>query len=351
MRVPLIYKEAPTFGFDIGSRTVKLVQVSPAGKKRRVIGYGSAEFPADAIIEGIISDPEALGQPAKALLAKASSGHIASRRVVAALPAAKIFIRPLQLPHMDRGDIEQAIRFEAEQYVPVPITDLYIDYEVINQDKAGEHIDVLMVAAPRAIVDSYIKLFDYLGLEIEALDTSLGAIVRALETSGLFNGPTLVVDFGSRSIDMAVFDNSLRLTGSVPFGGDDFTQSLVKDLAIKPDQANEIKYKFGLGSSDLQAKIQAALAQQLKTFTAEVKKIDKFYQDRSESHAPVAKMILTGGSARLPGLIEFLTKELGIEVIIGDPWINLNQRHLEAVKPLEAPAYTTAIGLALRNSE
>lgn len=350
MRVPLIYKTAPIFGFDIGSRTVKLVQIQGNGHKFRVLGYGTADFPADAIIEGIISDPEALAKGVRGALQKLVAGHISAQRVNVALPAAKVFIRTLQLPPMSQGDLEQAIRFEAEQYVPVPVTDLYIDYNVISSD-TPEHTNVLMVAAPRAIVDSYIKLFDYLNLEIESIETSLSALTRSLNQSGAIKGTALVVDFGSRSADMVVFKDVIRLTGTMPVGGDDLTQIISKTLNITPDQANEIKYKFGIGPSGIQAKIADALEPSLKTMVAEIKKILKFYDERSEKKDPVAAIVLTGGAANLPGLQEYLKKQLELPISVGNPWSNLSTNHLPPVDKFDAPMYATAIGLAMRGEQ
>lgn len=354
MRVPLIYREAPTFGFDVGSRTVKAIQIQSSGRHHRVLGYGYTEFPPDTIVEGIVADPETIAKSVQNLLKKPAVGHINSRRVVVALPTAKVFIRTLQLPPLSASDLEQAIHFEAEQYVPVPITDLYIDYEIIDRrpaEKAGEpgHTDVLMVAAPRAIVDSYIKLFDALNLELSAIETSLTSIARSFATSS--TGPqqtVLMIDFGSRSADAAVLSKVIRLTGSIPIGGDDITRTLVKALNIKFDQADEIKYKFGIGPSGLQPKIVDSLDGTLKTMTAELKKLLKFYQERSENQDPVTQITISGGTAGMPGLADYIQKELGLPVTVANPWAGLNLGHFPAISKVEAPMYATAIGLALR---
>jgi type IV pilus assembly protein PilM len=369
LQVPLIYKEAPLFGFDVGNRSIKVVQIKQTGKKLRVLGYGHAAFPSDAIVEGIVSDPELIAKHVKPLFRQPQAGHVNSRRAIIAIPAAKVFIRSLKLPKMDKGDLEQAIRFEAEQYVPVPMADLYIDYEIIPKEQAlltqptqpsgksaqppgagEEHIDVLMVAAPRAIVDSYIKLFDYLGLEIDSIETTLAAITRAMIAVSNTNESSMVLDFGSRSADMAIYNQTVRLTGSISVGGDDMTDTLVKSLSISPDQANEIKYKFGVGTSGLQSKILEALEPKLQLIAAEIKKVTKYYKDRSENKEQVKNITLTGGSASMPGLIDYLYKATGLPFVIGDPWLRLDLGHLPKATKLEAPMYATAIGLALRGA-
>jgi type IV pilus assembly protein PilM len=353
LRVPLVYKDAPLMGFDIGNRSVKVVQLKPDGKK--VQGYGVAEFPADAVVEGIIADPEAMAKAIKPMLSKPAAGSLNAKRAIISVPAAKVFIRILQLPPMDKSDLDQAVRFEAEQYVPVPANDLYIDYETFeaNSHQEGEepHINVMMVAAPRSIVDTYIKLFDALNLEIEAIDTSLGALTRAITRSSGQDKTLLVMDIGSKAVDLALFNKKVvSLTGTVTAGGDELTLTLVKALGIQPDQANEIKYKFGIGPSGLQPKILAALEPKLKALVTEIKRVVKYQNERGGQDEAVQAIVLAGGGANMPGLGEYLSQQTGIPVSIGNPWSILKVSPLPQPSQLEAPMYATAIGLALRGS-
>jgi type IV pilus assembly protein PilM len=352
VRVPLVYHNGPLLGFDLGNRTAKLAQLEKRGKDIAVIGYGSVNFPTDTIIEGIISDPETLAKAIKPLLSKATGGKLTARKVAASLPVAKSFIRTLLLPTMSSSDLTEAVRLEAEQYVPIPLGDLYLDYEIIEQipavDSKPAQLNILMVAAPRAIVNSYIQLFDALGLEIDSLEVSLASITRAMLLGNASSNTSLVADFGSQSTDLAIFDRVIRLTGSVAVGGDAFTATLVKSLGITPDQANEIKYKFGIGKSGLQPKIIEALTPQLKSIVSEMKKVVKYYQDRNDKQPPISQIILSGGSASMPGLAEFLQEQVGLTVVLGNPWSQLQTKHVATPRDIETPMYTTAIGLALR---
>jgi type IV pilus assembly protein PilM len=364
LRVPLVYKDKPIFGIDIGYSTVKTVQLAP-GKRPKVLGYGYANFTPDTVIEGIIADPEALATQIKPLFSRPSAGHITARRAAVSLPLAKVFIRTLELPSMSQSDLEAAVHFEAEQYVPVPIADLYIDYTIIGTrivqaasksatstaaaNAAGEvmHTDVLMVAAPRAIVDSYMRLFDFLDMEIELIESSISSIARAIIQSGQADQTILVMDLNSHSSDLAVVNKNVRLTGSIAVGGEGLTQDLVKNLNITTDQAKEIKYKFGIGPSGLQPKVVAALEPKLITILTEIKKIIKYYQERGEAQNQVQSIILTGGGASLPGIVDYFHKDLNLPITIANPWSNLNLNHCPEPPVLQASMYTTAIGLAL----
>jgi len=134
--------------------------------------------------------------------------------------------------------------------------------------------------------------------------------------------------------------------GGILLGGDDITKQLATSLQITHDQAHDIKVKFGLNKSGLQTKVQAALATQLGTITNEMRRVMKYYQDRGHERRPIQMVMLAGGSASMPGLVEYLSTQLGIPVIIADPWTGLEFKNVQHVSKHEAPAYTTAIGLA-----
>ena len=344
MRVPLIYRNQPVFGFDLGTRTAKMIQLKPNGKGMDVLGYGYAMFPEGAAVEGIIVDPQEIVQAIKPMMKKMTYGDITAKKVVASLPVAKVFTRVLELPQMNPADLGQAVKLEAEQYIPVPLPDLYIDYEII--ETGPERNEVLMVAAPRAIVDSYIKLFELLDLEVAAIESSMAAATRAIVAATQLNRPTLVADIGSTSIDLTVHDKVLRLTDTIAMGGDTLTEQLVKDLGIGREQANEIKYKFGVGPSGLQPKVMASLGAPLNKMCAEMRRVIKFYQDRGAQKRKIEAIIVGGGSASMSGFLEYMAAQINLPVIVADPWQGLNMKHLSAVSKFDAPMYTTAIGLA-----
>lgn len=347
MQSSLLYHKGSIFGVDIGSHTAKFAQVRKSGKGIEILVYGHVDFGPETVVEGVVVDPENLAKIIKPLLVGNIHGN--AHKVATALPVAKVFTRILRLPPMDPGDLDEAVRLEAEQSIPVPQTDLYMDHEIIGSvrtDKGETHTDVLLVAAPRAIVDSYVKLFGLLDLELASIEISLMAIARTLATSKR-SAPTLIVDLGASSADLAISDSVIRLTGTVDVGGDKITASLVKNLGITAEQANEIKYKFGIGPSGLQSKVMTAINPLLKSLTSEITKALKYYRDRYEGQE-VTTITLSGGGASLPGLAQYLAENVkGVTITVANPWANVNTAHVKALDSLESPLYTTALGLAL----
>jgi type IV pilus assembly protein PilM len=138
----------------------------------------------------------------------------------------------------------------------------------------------------------------------------------------------------------------IRLTDTIPLGGDTLTQQLVKDLGIGREQASEIKYKFGIGPSGLQPKVVASLGAPLKKMCDEMRRVIKFYQDRGAQKRKIEAIIVGGGSASMPGFLEYMAAQINIPVTVADPWVGLDIKRVKAVSKFDAPMYATAIGLA-----
>lgn len=346
MDIPVFYREKPIFGFDIGHGSVKVMQISGGGHKDTVLGYGHASFDPDAIKNGVIVNPETIAKEAYQLISKGLIGSISTKRVVASIPVSNTFNRILVLPKMDRSDLTQAVQLEAEQYIPIPLEQLYLDYEIARKNDDGSN-EILMVAVPKSIVDSYITLFDMLGLEAALLETTISAVSRIVTHSDRTGVPTLIIDFGSVSSDLAVFDQTIRVTGTADWGGETITNDLAKALNITTRQAYTIKTRYGLNPGKKQAQIVSSLEPMLKRLSSEVKKMTRFYEERASKEAQIEQIIVLGGGANLPGLSTYLTDKLRVPTRLVNPWHNLSFGRLQPPHKLETTVYTTAAGLAL----
>jgi len=349
----LFYKDKPLFGLDIGYNSLKVMQLSNTGKRTSVSGYGAITYDEKAMKDGIIVEPEIIAQAAYELFDKHIVGKIDTRRTAVTIPAARAYTRLITLPaNLGRKELDEAVRFEAEQYIPIPVDELYIDY--VKQAAVGDNYEILLVAVPRTIVDSYMQFLKMLGLEPCTLETSILAAVRLIGATDSNHGlPTILIDFGSISVDLTVYDRNPIINGTVLGGGDEFTKRIAERLNVTPQEAHTIKTKYGLSLSKKQKEIGEALAPTLEQLTKEIRRIVRYYDERADGRDgkkdKIEQVITMGGGANMPGLSEYLTEHLRLPVRRCDPWTTLRFDHLQPPNDVEKSMYVTAAGLALLN--
>lgn len=341
----LLYKNKPVFGLDIGFSSMKVMQIERSHKKRVVTGYGVTNFDAGLIVDGVIKDPEAIAKVASEMFNKSLIGAITTRRVAMAIPAVRTFNRTVQLPKLGRKQLYEAVRLEAEQYIPLPIDELYIDYEIISQSAEG--IELLAVAVPRKIVDSYVLLSRLLGLEVVAIETTIGSGSRLFVQAEESSVPTVLIDFGSISSDITIYDHTLVVTGTVPGGGDSFTNMIADKLGVTKQEAHVIKTKYGLGLSKKQKEITDGLSPLLDQHIKEIRRMIRYYEERSGTERKIGQVVTMGGGANMPGLSEHMTNQLRLPVRMCNPWQELEFGHLQPPNTAEKSMYVTVAGLSL----
>ncbi len=339
------YKDKPIFGLDIGYRSVKIMQIGQSKERQRVTGYGFAEFDATAIEYGTIVDFEVIAKALHDLFEKDIVGAITTRRVAFAVPAVYSFNRNMTLPKLETKDLAEAVRLEAEQYIPAPIDQLYTDFQITS--KNDKEISLLMSAVPKKLIDSYLQLSKILGLEIIAMETSISAASRLFVQAERSDIPTVLIDFGSISADITIYHKALAVTGTVPCGGDNFTDLIAQKLKVTKDEAQLIKTKYGLSSSKKQSQIETALAPLLSQLIKEIRRMIRYYEERSETKSKIGQIVTMGGGANMPGLSEFMTSSLRLPVRMCDPWHNLDFNGLQPPSSTEKTMYVTVAGLAL----
>lgn len=343
----LFYKDKPVFGFDIGRSTIKLMQINQTGKKTVVTGYGSASFPASAIENGVIIDPEAVIKAAYDLINGGMLGKLTTRRIAVSLPNALCFSRVLQLPIMSPKDIDAAVLLELEHSVPIPANDLYYDFTITRvMDNKTQEVQVL--ACPKAIVDSYRIVFDALGLEVALAESNIASVTRVVVRAEEHDAVTLIIDFGSVACDLAIYnENATSITGTVDCSSESITSLIADKLGISNEQAYGIKTRYGLEKSKKQEEIATAIEPELSKLINEIKKVMRYHAERSGSQAQIEQIIILGGGANLPGLSSYITNHTRIPTRLCAPWDNLEFGQLKPPRDTETTLYTTAGGLGL----
>ena len=349
LKIDPIWKKKNIVGIDIGSESVKFVQLEKHGKLTRLVGYGMVSVPENFIIEGIVAEPEKLAAIIRKYFNENSWGKITAKRVCASLPESKIFTHIVSLPQKTAKELADAVSWEASQTIPMAMTDLYMDWQVIgSSEKDKEMVEVIYTAAPRAIVDSYLQLYCILGLELESLETSLISIVRAIIPPKKINIATLIIDIGGRNTNLAVIDGFVRITGSTLLGGEQLTYRVSEALGINEKKANK---DIVIKNSKQKAKIRQALDTEITEITKEATRVINYFESNSEKKRKIEKVLICGGSASLPTLTDIFTEKLGIKTEVGNPWQNISVYPIKPIPHEDVPGYTNAVGLALLGVE
>ncbi len=347
MNKSYFYHDKPLFGLDIGYSTIKVMQLEWKNNQSTVTGYGVSNFNPDALKDGVIVDIEALAKSAKELFDKNIIGEITTRSVALGIPAMRTFNRIIKLPRLSTKELEEAVRMEAEQYIPVPVDELYMDYLVIN--RTDKEVELLAVAVPKKIIDSYVLLCRLIGLEPVAMETTIAATARLFVHTDLSDVPTVLIDFGSVSSDITVFDKNIIVTGTVAGGGDSFTTLIAEQLHVTREEAHVIKVKYGLSYSKKQKEITEALSPTLEQALKEIRRMIRYYEERYGDDRKIKQLVTMGGGANMPGLSDYMTNALRMPVRMSDPWHHVGFSKLQPPSDVERSMYVTAAGLALVN--
>ena len=255
-------------------------------------------------------------------------------------------------------ELASAVAFEAENYIPLPMDSVYLDFQTMGSRKAGGRIDVLMSSIPKSIVDAYVACCKEAGLEPWVLEVESAAIARALMETGRRTQPVGILDLGVSNATFIIYArNAIRFTASIPVGGQQLTRTIAEHLGIDFERAESLKKEFGLTRAGEQKHaLEEILAPVLTSLISQIKKYMDFYYDRisgQQQGVPerISTLLLCGGGANLKKLPEFLTRELKVSVQVGDPFANVIWQAIRTknnISRTQALPFTTALGLALR---
>jgi type IV pilus assembly protein PilM len=351
-KISNFFHDKPLFGLDIGHGSIKVMQVelptgkvSPKHNHPKVVGYGFTSFDKAALEDGVIVQPEVIAKAALDMFQNHLIGDITTRRVAIAIPAYRTFTRSLQLPKLKPKELKEAVELEAEQYISMPLEDLYLDYEVVRETK--DNLELFVVAVPKTIVDSYLELAEVIGLETVLIEPTLSSSGRLFLVDDQSDVASFIIDFGSLSSDISIFDKTVLVTGTVQGGGVNFTTSIQNKLGVTQQEAGLIKTRYGLGASKKQAEIKDALNPTLELIVKEIRRMMRYYEERYGADQPIGQIITLGGGANMPGLSEYLTDTLRLAVRSSDPWQYFNYKGLQPPSNADKPMYATVAGLSL----
>jgi len=361
------------FGIDISDLSLKIIKLK---KKRGLLAlssFGEKSIPKGIVDSGEIKDEESLAKIIKEAVRQTEGEKIKTKYAVCSLPEEKSYLQVIQIPKMQDDEIKNAVRFEAENYIPIPIDGAYMDFQVIKPvcDHL-DHLDILIAALPKKIVDPYISVLRKAGTISLAMEIESLSIARALIKGGMNPFPVLIIDVGATRTSFIIFSGySIRFTSSISTSSKDFTDAIARAMNVGLEEAEDLKRKYGIwgppkvvlkektGDSTFEKeiagdeKISACTKPILDDLMCKIKNhLDYYHAHFEHEHLPsnvnqVGKILLCGGGANLKGLKEFIMKEIKIKTEVGDPWVNISKCPLEM--PFEKSlGFATAFGLAQR---
>ncbi len=339
------FEDKPLFGLDIGRGGLRVMQVERKHGETKIIGYGTTSFDPSAVVNGVIEKPEIIAEAAQKLFKSSLVGDITTSRVAVSLPVARAFTRSMMVPELSPKEIDEAVRTEAEQYIPAALEDLYLDYS--NTARTDSPNELFLVAMPKRIVDSYLVLTRMLGLEAVLLETSISAGAQLFGQDTQSDVPSVLVDLGTESADITAYNGGLIVSGTVACGGDKITELIAKALNVTPHEATIIKSKYGFSLSKKQDQIIDCLTPVMNMLIKEIKRTIRYYEERSGTKQTIGQVLIMGGGANMPGLAAYLTSNLRIAVRSLDPTPHLDFGHLQPIALNDRMSYVTVAGLSL----
>lgn len=333
-------------GLDIGNHSIKTVIISNDSPPK-LLSLGRIPSPQPGIVSDSELDLEAVAQAIKSLLEEAKAPV---NDVVVALPESRVFTRVIyDLPYLSDNEVNQAIRYTAEEFVPMPITDVNINYQVIYRSQKGpqSRTVVFVVASPKVLIDKYLQVLKMAQLRPAAIETELIAIARSLVSN--YSPATLLIQFGASTTDFAVVtDGLILLTRSVATGGLALTRAIAQSFNFEMVQAEEYKKTYGLLEDQLEGKLYQVLKPLIDVITTEARRFIQAFEAQNPKQ-PIKRVVITGGGAQMPGIIKYVADSLVLEVQEADPWASITIDPVFKSKlASEGPAYSVAVGLALK---
>lgn len=334
-------------GLDIGSHSIKIVEVAKDGKNPVLLAAGSIPTPPGALTSSKASDQEAIAIAVKRLLkdigAKSQDANIA-------LPEAQVFTRVIEVPQLSPHELASAMRWEAEQYIPLPLDQVNLDFTILRDSKqtGKKTMEALLVAAPKALIDKYLTILELSDISPVGVETEIIAATRTVVATTQQLHTILVASLGAQTTDLAIVeDGILAFTRSIPSGGEALSRALAQKLEFDISQAEEYKKTYGLETNKLEGKIVEAAKPIMDTIIAEMKRAVAFYTQKHPNR-PVEVIVLSGGTANVPGMVVYIASEMNIETQLINPWSMLTLGERFSSLGSAGAVFAVAVGLAIR---
>ncbi len=342
-------------GIDIGASSIKIVEVSVSGKKKKLENYIEFRMPlSEQSLKTFHGESSTLlsSEVSEILQAMLKKAKIKERKVALSLPDFSTFFTTFSLPPMSDTEVPQAIEFEARHYIPLPLSEVTFDWQIINKEESvsGLKRKVLLVAIPNVVLQNYQRLASLCNLEVVGMEAEVFSLVRSSWPGGKYDFlPICMVDFGWKSTTVSIVEKK-KIVSSFSF--DVSSIALTRDLSVALNiplqEAENLKNLHGLDPQ--KPEVAKVLLDKVGLLSMEIDKIcEDFFQTTAKR---LDNLVLSGGAANLFGLKEYLSTRIKKNVIMATPFSSVScpvvlQQRLNQI----GPSFAVAIGAALMSSD
>jgi type IV pilus assembly protein PilM len=345
-------------GLDIGSNSIKLIQLKEQ-RKRGEVGFSLQSFgmkplPPEAIVDGALMNATAIVGAVQELLAELK---VKAKEVAIGVSGHSVIIKKISMPRMTQEELEESIQWEAEQYIPFDVKDVNIDTQILNPDAndATGQMDVLLVAAKKDMINDFTTVVSEAGLTPVVVDVDAFAVQNMFTVNyDVAPGETVVlINAGASVVNINIIANGATVfTRDVTIGGNQFTEEIQKQLNVSYEEAEALKIGGGRGDADavVPQDVERVMASVAEQVAGEIQRSLDFYAGTAPD-ANFTKVYLSGGTAKIPALFRTIEARTGVPVEILNPFkkIDVDTRRFDPAFITDvAPVAAVAVGLALR---
>lgn len=354
----LFKRQTSVLGIDLGSSSLKIVQLRKEKERAVLETYGeisTGPYAGSPVGKSVHLLDKKVVEILTDLLREANAKAV---HAVVSIPLRSSFIRMISMPLMSEKELAEAIPFEARKYIPVPASEVVIDWWLLPEGVSSEGKDsegfikerkfaeVLLVAIHREAIEKYKRIFQEAKLEVNSFEIEVFSQVRAILSREI--GPVLLVDFGAEATRFVVVDYGIvRLAHTVERGSLELTDALSRSLGVDFERAERLKQDIGFSPRPEHKEIANVIEPLLDHIFSEGLRVVAEYHRRSER--PIKKVWLIGGGSLLKGLVDFSINKFGLEARLVEPFSKTEYpAFLEENLREIGPIFATALGTALR---
>lgn len=354
-----IPKKYQLIGLDIGSHSIKLVEIDHSKTDRVLKNFGVIGLPPESIVEGSIKEMEIVSSAVKNLF---KNLKVKNKNVATSISGYSVIVKKIALSNKEESELEATIQEEAEQYIPFDISEVNLDFDILaaggesadaaEKEEDSDQMEVMLVAAKKDIIDDYVGLLQIAGLNPGVLDVDAFALQNAFEIgTEELEGSYALVNVGAEELGINAIKNDVSLfTRDSSYGGSQITEAIMSEFNVGFEEAEKIK----LGGSTVDKEkrgLEEIFTSVVSDWVQEIKRALDFvlstYPDET-----IEKIVVSGGSSRIPGFQKYLEMETGTPVEELNPFSNLmidEKRFDSEYLRYMAPQAAVAVGLALRS--